>query len=358
MKTHGHLFEEICAFPNLLAAWKRAAAGKRQHDSVGRFSTQMERHLFQLRHELLARTYRPGGYREKIITVPKRRMISVAPFRDRVVHHALCAVAMPCFERKMIHDLYSNRAGKGTHAAIRRCQEFSRRYDFVLKCDVRKFFPSMDHAVLKTEFRQTVRCEGALWLLDTIVDASNAQEPVCAVFAGDDLAEAMQRRVGLPIGNLTSQWFGGIYLSAFDHWVKETLRCPGYVRYVDDFLLFSDDKAQLAHWRAAIVEKLCEFRLRLNDRKCRVFQTREGVTFLGQRVWPHRRRILRENVAGARRRLRWNVRQHLRGEITREELSQRWRSWKGHAMQADSIAIIENIRRRLVHDLGGAIASK
>jgi hypothetical protein len=118
MKTHGHLFEAICAFPNLHAAAKRAAAGKRLHDSIGRFSTRLEAQLFRLREELLARTYRPGPYREKHIVEPKPRMISVAPYRDRVVHHALCAVAMPCFERKMIHDLYSNRAGKGTHAAI------------------------------------------------------------------------------------------------------------------------------------------------------------------------------------------------------------------------------------------------
>jgi hypothetical protein len=212
----------------------------------------------------------------------------------------------------------------------------------------------MDHALLRAQFRRTIRCEGTLWLLDTIVAASNPQEPVCAVFPGDDLAEAAARRVGLPIGNLTSQWFGGIYLSEFDHWVKETLRCPGYVRYVDDFLLFSEDKAQLAEWRAAIVEKLRHFRLRLNEAKCRVFQTREGVTYLGQRVWPDRRRLLRENVARARRRLRWNARQHLRGELTREELSTRWRSWKGHALQADAGGAIETIRRHLVHDLGTA----
>ncbi len=354
MKTHGNLFAEVCTFPHLLAAWKRAAAGKRQHDSVGKFSTALERNVLALREELLSRRYRPGAYREKNITIPKRRMISVAPFRDRVVHHALCAVVMPHFERKMIDDLYSNRAGKGTHAAIRRCQHYARRHPYVLKCDIRKFFPSMDHAILKAQFRRTIRCEGALWLLDTIVDASNPQEPVCALFPGDDIVAAATRRVGLPIGNLTSQWFGGVYLSAFDHWVKETLRCPGYVRYVDDFLLFSDEKAQLAEWRVRIVAKLREFRLRLNATKCRVFQTREGVSYLGQRVWPEKRRILRENVARARRRLRWNVRQHLCGDLSREELTQRWQSWKGHAVQADAGGVIETIRRALIHELGTA----
>jgi hypothetical protein len=225
-------------------------------DTIGRFRTDMEAELLQLRRELLTQTYTPGSYRETIITRPKRRMISATPFRDRVVHHALCNVVMPLFERKMIFDLYSNRAGKGTHAAIRRAQQFCGRFDFVLKCDVRKFFPSMDHAVLKATIRQTIACRDTLWLLEKIVDGSNRQEPVCQVFPGDDLAEAAARRVGLPIGNLTSQWFGGVYMTAFDHWVKETLRCPGYVRYVDDFLLFADDKAQLTEWRAAIVGRL------------------------------------------------------------------------------------------------------
>jgi retron-type reverse transcriptase len=163
---------------------------------------------------------------------------------------------MPLFERKMIFDLYSNRVGKGTHAAIRRAQEYCGQFDYVLKCDVRKFFPSMDHAVLKGIIRKTIACRETLWLLDRLIDGSNRQEPVWQVFPGDDLATAAERRVGLPIGNLTSQWFGGVYLTEFDQWVKETLRCPGYVRYVDDFLLFGDDRGQLADWRGAISRRL------------------------------------------------------------------------------------------------------
>jgi RNA-directed DNA polymerase len=351
MKTHNQLFERICSFPNLLAAAHEASRGKRLQDSVGKFRTRLEAEVLALGEELRTRSHVPGPYREKFIAEPKKRMISVAPFRDRVVHHALCAVVMPLFERRMIFDLYSNRAGKGTHAAIRRAQHYAKRHPFVLKCDVRKYFPSIDHAVLKETFRRTIRCEGALWLLDTIVDASNAQEPVCTVYPGDDLAQAAVRRVGLPIGNLTSQWFGCVHLDEFDHWVKETLRCPGYMRYVDDFILFADDKAQLAEWRAAIVERLAGVRLRLNEGKSRVYQCREGLSFLGQRVWPEQRRILRENVARARRRLRWNVRQHLRGEMTQEELLTRWMSWKGHALQADTGGLVERIRLRLVEDL-------
>ena len=253
MKTHGNLFNGICDFGNLLEAARKASLRKGRMESVARFRTALEPALLAIQSELLGKTYQPGGYRTKIITRPKVRMISAAPFRDRVIHHALCNVVMPLFERKMISDQYSNRKGKGTHAAIRRAQHFCRRFRYVLKCDVRKYFPSIDHAVLKTTMRKTIRCRDTLWLLDTILDASNAQEQVCTLFPGDDLAEAAGRRVGLPIGNLTSQWFACIHLDPLDHWVKESLGCHGYVRYVDDFLLFSDDKEQLAQWRVATV---------------------------------------------------------------------------------------------------------
>lgn len=354
MKTYYHLYAEICSFENLLLAARKAEAGKRFQQVIGGFRTNIEAEVLQLRRELREQTYRPGGYREKWIERPKRRMISAAPFRDRVVHHAVCNVVMPLFERTMIHDLYSNRTGKGTHAAIHRCQEFCRRFRYVLKCDVRKFFPSMDHTVLKTALRRTIACRDTLWLLDQIIDRSNPQEPVCNVFPGDDLAAAGARRVGLPIGNLTSQWFGCIYLTAFDHWVKEELRCPGYVRYVDDFLLFSDDSAQLAVWRAELRTKLAGCRLHLNDRKSRTYRTRDGVTFLGQRVWPWRRRLCRENVAGARRRLRWNMRQFKHGRLSKAALLTRWNSWRGHAAQADGAALIEKVRAELRMTLGAA----
>ena len=319
---------------------------------MGQFRANIEAELLQLSRELRERTYTPGRYREKTITRPKRRMISAAPFRDRVVHHALCQVVMPLFERKMIFDLYSNRPGKGTHAAIRRCQEFSARFPYLLKCDISKFFPSIDHGILKEVARRTVRCEGTLWLLDRIIDGSNAQEPVCSLFPGDDLADAGTRRVGLPIGNLTSQWFGGVYLSDFDHWVQERLGCRAYIRYVDDFILFGAGKEVLGEWRAAIVEQLAERRLRLNARKSRVFSTAEGVTFLGQRVWPWKRRLCRENVASARRRLRWQTREYKAGRLSKKALLARWHSWRGHAQQADTTALVNAVKKELREILG------
>lgn len=352
MKTWNHLYDQICSFGNLWSAALSAEREKRFEDAVGRFRTQREAEILRLRDELTAKTWQPGTYRTWMITCPKPRMISAAPFRDRVVHHAVCRVVMPLLERKMVFDLHSNRPGKGTHAAIRRAQEFSRRHAYVLKCDVRKFFPSMDHQVLKDILRGTIRCRDTLWLLDRIIDASNAQETVCTVFPGDDLAHAGSRRVGLPIGNLTSQWFGGVYLTPFDHWVKETLRCRGYVRYVDDFLLFGDDKMSLARWRAEIRQKLLEHRVFLHEAKSRVYPTRQGFSFLGQRIWPGRRRLLRANVSAARRRLRWQAREYCAGRLGRRDLEIRWQSWRGHAMQADGTALVKKVRAELRREVG------
>jgi hypothetical protein len=212
----------------------------------------------------------------------------------------------------------------------------------------------MDHEVLKQAIRRTIRCGDTLRLLDAIIDNSNLQEAVCTVFPGDDMADAAQRRVGLPIGNLTSQWFGGIYLTAFDHWVQESLGAGAYVRYVDDFLLFSDDKAQLREWRQAIRENLHEHRVRLNERKSRVYRVRDGVTFLGQRVWPGRRRLARANVARARRRLRTQADLYRCGLLPRDSLIQRWASWKGHALQADGTALVAVVRDELRRRIGNA----
>lgn len=183
---------------------------------------------------------------------------------------------------------------------------------------------------------------------------ANPQEAVCTLYPGDDLATAGARRIGLPIGNLTSQWFGGIYLTPFDHWVKQELRCGGYLRYVDDFLLFSDDKTELRTWRAAIVERLAADRLRLHEGKSRAYRVADGVTFLGQRIWPGKRRIRRQNVIAARRRLKWNVRQYLDGTLAREALTARWMSWRGHALQADTMGLVENLRVELKEHLGPA----
>ncbi len=234
MKTFKNLFQKISSFENLLLAAHKAAKGKRENANVLNFFFKLEENLFQLGEELTRQSYRPGSYSTFRIYDPKPRMISAAPFRDRVVHHALINIIEPFFKRSFIFDSYANRVGKGTHKAIRRYQEFLRRYNFVLKCDIKKYFPSIDHEILKQLIRRTIFDQKTLWLLDTIIDGSNPQAPILDYFPRDELFTPFIRRKGLPIGNLTSQFFANVYLNPLDHFVKENLRCQGYLRYVDD----------------------------------------------------------------------------------------------------------------------------
>ena len=253
MKRHGNLWPRMISFRNLLLASHKAKRGKRFRPSVAEFEFRLEPELLRLQEELRDKTYRPGNYRSFYIYEPKKRLISAAPYRDRIVHHALTGILEPIFEPTFIYDSYACRRGKGTHAAVDRCQQFARQFRYVLKADIRKFFPSMDHEILKERIARKIKDPGVLWLAALLIDHSNPQEPVFDWFAGDDLFTPSERRRGTPIGNQTSQFFANVYLDPLDHFVKERLGIKGYVRYVDDFLLFSDDRRQLAEAREAEV---------------------------------------------------------------------------------------------------------
>lgn len=250
------LYDQLCSWENLLLAYRRASKGKRGQAAVATFEHRLEENLLELQAELRARTYTPGRYNSFYIHEPKRRLISAAPFRDRVVHHALCQLIEPLLERTFIHDSYANRVGKGTHRALDRAQAFARRWPFVLQCDVRQFFPSIDHGIVAEKLAHLVADADVRRLIGIILSSGNGvleEEYRMVYFVGDDLLAAVRPR-GLPIGNLTSQLWANAYLSSFDHFVKRELRCQAYLRYVDDFLLFSDAKASLWRWREAIIK--------------------------------------------------------------------------------------------------------
>ena len=296
-RRHDDLFLLIASFNALRIASRKAVLGKRKKPGASAFFANIERELLRLERELLDASYRPGRYVEILIREPKQRLVSAAPFRDRIIHHALCAVIFPLFEPSFIGNTFANRTGKGTHRAIEAYERYRDRHKHVLRADIFRYFPSIDHAVLKAEFRRRIACERTLWLMDTIVDGSNAQEPVDLHFDGDDLFEPYRRRRGLPIGNLTSQFFANLYLDRFDHWVTEVLRAP-YVRYVDDFALFHDDPTVLAEWRIRIEQYLVGRRLKLHPRKTIVLPTAEPSQFLGFVLLPDGGRWLPEdNVA-------------------------------------------------------------
>jgi retron-type reverse transcriptase len=279
---------------------------------------------------------------------PKQRLISAAPYRDRVVHHALINVIAPLFERNFISDSYANRVGKGTHAAVDRAQAFLRRFRYVLQCDVVKFFPSVDHAILKRLLRSRIRDLDVLWLCDSIIDASNAQEAVLQYFPGDDLLSPLERRRGLPIGNMTSQFWANVYLHGLDNFVKRGLRVPGYLRYVDDFLLFGDDKASLVNARERLKEFLAGLRLRIHERRAQVRPTHRPTRFLGYRCWPTYRFLTKEGIRRFRRRGRLLQRLYASGRISWDYVKLRLAAWNAHAATADCRALRRRVLGRLV----------
>ena len=336
MKSVRNVFDQICSFENLFCSFHKARRGKRYRDYAVEFERKLEENLLCLRDELLAGVYVPGRYRAFYINEPKRRLISAAPFRDRVVHHAVIDILEPHFDRSMVEDTYACRRGKGTHAALDRCQEHLCRFEWALKCDIRKFFPSIDHDLLIAKLERKIQDERTMKLLRLIIRTGNSQELVTAWFPGDDLLTPAQRTKGIPIGNLTSQFFANFFLSGFDQFVKRDLGCRGYVRYMDDFILFSDSKDQVGNWLDAVMECLSAIRLKLHPRKQEIFPSKNGASFLGFHVYRERRRLLRANIRLVRKRLRLNVRLRRSGKISWGEFNQSLVSWIGHASHGNT----------------------
>jgi RNA-directed DNA polymerase len=335
------LYDQITSWDNLYLAYRKAAKGKRGKGPAARFEYKLEDNLTRLSRTLADKSYQPGQYVSFYIHEPKRRLISAAPFRDRVVHHALCNLIEPMFERSFIYDSYANRVGKGTHRALDRCQAFARRYRYVLTCDLKQYFPSIDHAILRQTLARKIRCPDTLWLVDRILASGQdvlSAEYEMVWFPGDDLLAATRPR-GLPIGNLTSQFWANSYLNPFDHFVKRELRCQGYLRFVDDFLLFGDDKATLWQWRQAIVERLARLRLVLHGERAQVRPVAEGIPFLGFVVYPQRRRVKGRKVVHFRRRLRQRMAGYGAGQCSLADLTASVQGWVEHVRYGNTLGL-------------------
>jgi retron-type reverse transcriptase len=351
------MVQQLTSWDNLLLAYRKAAKGKRGQPNVAAFEHRLEENLLRLQAALRAETYRPGGYASFTIHDPKRRLISAAPFRDRVVHHALCNLIEPIFERGFISDSYANRVGKGTHRALNRAQQFARRYRYVLQCDVRQFFPSIDHAVLRGILAGKIHDPAVLRLIDLILAGGAGvlkEEYKMVWFPGDDLF-AWTRPRGLPIGNLTSQFWANCYLDPFDHFVKRQLSCPAYLRFVDDFLLFADEKRVLWAGKKAIVDRLARFRLVIHP-GAQPRPVTEGIPFLGFIVFPQRRRLKRRKGIHYRRRFHRLAAAYARGEIDLDRLQASVRGWVNHARYGNTMGLRRAVLARPVPGRRGAIS--
>jgi retron-type reverse transcriptase len=335
-----NLHEQTCNWSNLQLAYQNASRGKRGRGATAEFESLLADNLLELESELQEQTYQPGAYSSFYIHEPKKRLISAAPFRDRVVHHALCNVTVPYFEKLFIADSYANRVGKGTHRAIDGCQQFARKYKYVLPCDIAQFFPSIDHEVLRSILAGMLPDESVLWLVDRILASGRgilAGEYDMIYFPGDDLLSVNRPR-GLPIGNLTSQWWANCYLNPFDHFVRRELGCRAYLRYVDDFLLFDNDIKRLMRWRTAIMKRLERFRLTLHVRSAYPRPVTEGIPFLGFMIFPDHRRLKQRKGFAYRRKLR-----HLLQTADTKTVRASVQGWVNHVRYADTLHLRQSM---------------
>lgn len=334
------LYDQLTSWANLFLAYRRASKGKRGQPAVAAVEHNLEERLIELQEELRSYTYRPGPYSSFYIHEPKRRLISAAPFRDRIIHHALCSVIEPIFERTFVADSYANRRGKGTHRALNHAQELTRRFPYVLQCDVRQFFPSIDHAILHDIVARKITDSGVLWLVDRILEGGEdvlKEEYEMVYFPGDDLF-AVNRPRGLPIGNLTSQFWANVYLNPFDHFVKRALRCQGYVRYVDDMLLFAEEKKTLWQWNDAVQERLATVRLTIHP-GAQPRPVTEGIPFLGFILFPQHRRLKQRKGVYFQRKYRRLLRAFQEKEIPLAEVTMQVRSWVNHVRHGNTVGL-------------------
>lgn len=320
-----------------------ARKGKRFKENVIQFEENIESEILKLQEELRSRSYRPSPYREFTIYERKPRKISAAPYRDRVVHHALCNIIEPLFEKSFIFDCYACRKGKGTHRAVDRFTEFCRKKRFILKTDIKKYFPSIDHEVLIEKIKGRIKCKDTLWLIKLIIDGSNKQEPVNDYFPGDTLFEPLIRRKGIPIGNLTSQFFANIYLNDLDHYIKEKLGCKYYIRYVDDLTLFDNDKKRLWEMKDQIKEFLHRDRLKVHSQKTFVAPVSIGIDFLGYRVFPTHRLLRKDTSMRFIKKLKEMKKLFGLGMINWNKVNASVQSWLGNAKHADTFGLRRSI---------------
>ncbi|MGB3460212.1 MAG: reverse transcriptase/maturase family protein [Halobacteriota archaeon] len=328
MKRYGSLFEEIISFENLVVAAKRAFRGKKDKASVARFYFDMENELLCIREELRNKTYMPRPLRVFRILEPKVREIGASDFRDRVVHHAVCNIIEPILERGYVHHSYACRAGKGTHRAVRQAQIFSRKNRYYLKCDIRQYFGSIDRNILKEIIVRKFKDPDLIWLLNAIIDSAQSDQP----------------RKGIPIGSLTSQHFANLYLDRLDHYIKDSLRVRSYLRYMDDFILFGAEKVDLHSLHISIMNFLHdELELELKEKATMLALVRDGIPFLGFRIFPNLIRLKQENKKRALNTLKSRTRAFKAGEISEAEYSRSLMSIIEHLKIANTYNLRKNV---------------
>lgn len=331
LKRIGNLWDKIISYDNLYLAYKKAREGRGHLESVKRFEQNIEGNLKQLQQSLINKTFSTSRYNTRIIYEPKKRVIYILPFfPDRILQHALMNIIAPIFHARFIKDTYACIPERGLHAGLVRANSYTQKNDYCLKMDVKKFYPSIHHETLYKIIERKIKDENVLWLINDIIHS----------FEGDR---------NCPIGNLTSQWFGNIYLTQLDYFIKQKLRAKYYIRYCDDFLIFSNDKMWLNQCKEEITQFLDNV-LKLKMSKCDLFPVSRGVDFLGYRYFKGYVLLRKRTARGIIRRLRKLYSEYDKGRIKPDKMLSHLSSVDGYISWANSY----NFRQKI--DLNNRIS--
>lgn len=328
------LYRKICSMQNLWqAAHRTLLEGRRFKNEGAKFKLQYEKHLLQIHTELATQTYTPGVYKSFVIFEPKQRIVLAAPLKDRVVHHALHDVVEPIIDKKFIYDTYACRKDKGTHAAIKRAQRFLQANRYFMHLDVKKYFPSINHAILKNILKKHIHQTDVYNLFELIIDSTGDKN---SSKIPDLFSQAVK---GLPIGNLTSQFLANLYLNELDQYIKHELKLKYYVRYMDDFVVFGNDKSILYKAEKEIVS-FCNEKLQLSlHLKGGIKQYTEGLGFLGFKIYRKHLRLKSVCLNRYLRKYKTKLKQLKVGNITDNDLQASVDCWQNHISFGDTYGL-------------------
>lgn len=342
MKIYTDVFEKIVSPENLFNSWANFKHDKRKRLDVQEFEISLEENIFELHRGLNDGSYRHGPYKPFYIHDPKQRLIHKATVRDRIVHHAIYSVLNPIFEPTFIANSFSCRIGKGTHKGVKALEKMLRKVScnntrncFALKCDIKKFFDSIDHQILLNILAKRIKDIKTMSLLAEIIGSFSSGS-------------------GLPIGNLTSQLFANIYLSEFDHFIKHELEVKNYVRYTDDFVIVSEDRGYLEHLIKSVSNFMKEnLKLSLHPQKISLRKYKQGIDFLGYVILPRHIAVRTKTKRRIIRKLQKYLTDYASGNLSEDVLKQSMASYFGILSHANSFILTNHLKEMFFRGTGG-----
>ena len=323
-----NFYPKIYNLGNLLLAWRKARKGKTKRLYIREFEKNLIKNLLELQKELENRTYSPRPLKTFILRDPKTRKISKSAFRDRIIHHALCNLLVPIFNKTFIYDSCANREGKGNLFALKRFDKFKRKTTknnnkiaFCLKADIKHYFQEVNYKILIEIITRKIKDKKVIWLVQQILN---------------NYENNNEKGKGMPLGNLTSQFFANLYLNELDYFVKHKLRARYYIRYVDDFIILHNLKEKLEIWKLDISKFLREkLALELHTQKSKIIPLSKGVDFVGFRNFYHYKLLRKRNI----RKMLIKIKSCKKREISKEKLLESFQGWNAYAKWANTFKL-------------------